>query len=111
MHKLALAVAGAIAFGAAACGGDGSSGEATSSRRSTTTAAEEEIRLSSVLGIALLPDGELLIADGDAGRVVQVDLDNGRLSSFEGALHHLGWIHEFDALSEEPNERQGGTWL
>jgi len=26
-------------------------------------------------------------------------------------LHHLDWIHDFDALAEEPSERQGGTWL
>src|SRR5687767_3812865 len=92
MYKLELAVAGAIALAAAACGGDGSSGEATSSRPSTTTAAEEEVQLSSALGIALLSDGHLLIADGDAGRVVQADLDNGRLSSFpsEGLVAPTG---------------------
>jgi hypothetical protein len=92
MHKLVLAVAGAIALAVAACGGDGSSGEATSSRPSTTTAAEEEIQLSSALGIALLSDGRLVIADGDAGRVVQADLDNGRLSSFpsEGLVAPTG---------------------
>jgi salicylate hydroxylase len=33
------------------------------------------------------------------------------LGSFEEALHHLGWVHEFDAGSQEPSERQGGTWL
>ncbi|MCC8395545.1 FAD-dependent monooxygenase [Paraburkholderia sp. MMS20-SJTR3] len=36
---------------------------------------------------------------------------NARLGSREKVLHHLDWIHDFDALSEEPNERQGGTWL
>ena len=53
----------------------------------------------SAVDILHLPDGD------------NADRRNGRLSSFEGALHHLGWIHEFDALGEEPNERQGGTWL
>jgi salicylate hydroxylase len=46
-----------------------------------------------------LPDGE------------NADLRNARLSSFDAALHHLGWIHEFDAGMREPSERQGGTWL
>ena len=46
-----------------------------------------------------LPDGE------------DADRRNARLGSPEGALHHLGWIHEFDASSQEPSERQGGTWL
>ena len=46
-----------------------------------------------------LPDGE------------HADRRNVRLASFEGALHHLGWIHEFDASTQEPTERQGGTWL
>ena len=36
---------------------------------------------------------------------------NARLGSREGVLHHLDWIHDFDALAQEPNERQGGTWL
>jgi DNA-binding beta-propeller fold protein YncE len=40
------------------------------------------IRLASALGIALHPDGSLLIADGDAGRVVRADLASGRLSLF-----------------------------
>ncbi|HBP4995027.1 TPA: hypothetical protein L5623_006097 [Pseudomonas aeruginosa] len=27
-------------------------------------------------------------------------------------LHHLDWIHGFDASDlNEPDERQGGTWL
>jgi salicylate hydroxylase len=39
------------------------------------------------------------------------DRRNARLASREGALHHLAWIHEFDASSHEPDERQGGTWL
>lgn len=35
-----------------------------------------------------------------------------RLSSHEAMLHHLDWIHGFDASNlNEPNERQGGTWL
>lgn len=36
---------------------------------------------------------------------------NARLGDRESVLHHLDWIHDFDALSEEPGERQGGTWL
>jgi salicylate hydroxylase len=48
----------------------------------------------------------LHLPDGD-----NADRRNARLGSFEGALHHLGWIHEFDASSQEPSERQGGTWL
>ncbi len=36
---------------------------------------------------------------------------NARLGARESLLHHLDWIHGFDALTEEPNERQGGTWL
>lgn len=46
-----------------------------------------------------LPDGE------------NADLRDARLASFDGALHHLGWIHDFDASTGEPSERQGGTWL
>ena len=42
--------------------------------------AAAPIRLASVLGIALHPDGSLLIADGDAGRVVRADLATRRLS-------------------------------
>jgi len=48
----------------------------------------------------------LHLPDGDAA-----DRRNARLGSFERALHHLGWIHEFDASTQEPSERQGGTWL
>lgn len=36
---------------------------------------------------------------------------NDRLGERESVMHHLGWIHDFDARTEEPNERQGGTWL
>jgi len=36
---------------------------------------------------------------------------NARLRSRDSLLHHLGWIHDFDALEQEPTERQGGTWL
>jgi salicylate hydroxylase len=53
----------------------------------------------SVADILHLPDGET------------ADRRNARLSTLDGALHHLGWIHEFDAATQEPNERQGGTWL
>jgi len=48
----------------------------------------------------------LHLPDGDAA-----DRRNARLASLDGALHHLGWIHEFDASSQEPTERQGGAWL
>jgi salicylate hydroxylase len=53
----------------------------------------------SVADVLHLPDGD------------NADRRNARLGSFDGALHHLGWIHEFDASSQEPSERQGGTWL
>ena len=53
----------------------------------------------SAVDVLHLPDG------GQAAR------RNERLRSFEGALHHLGWIHEFDASTQEPTARQGGTWL
>jgi salicylate hydroxylase len=39
------------------------------------------------------------------------DRRNARLESAERMLHHLGWVHEFDASTLEPSERQGGTWL
>jgi len=48
----------------------------------------------------------LHLPDGD-----NADRRNARLGSLEGALHHLGWIHEFDASSQQPSERQGGAWL
>ena len=48
----------------------------------------------------------LHLPDGDSA-----DQRNARLGSPEGALHHLGWIHEFDAGTQEPSERQGGAWL
>ena len=87
----ALIVAVTIVFAAAACGGDGATGEVTSSQEAPS-AAVEEIQLSSALGIALLPDGRLLIADGGAGRVVRADLDSGRLSTFpsEGLVAPTG---------------------
>jgi 2-polyprenyl-6-methoxyphenol hydroxylase-like FAD-dependent oxidoreductase len=53
----------------------------------------------SAADVLHLPDGE------------SADRRNARLGSLEGALRHLGWIHEFDASTQEPNERQGGTWL
>ena len=53
----------------------------------------------SVADVLHLPDGDT------------ADQRNARLGSPEGALHHLGWIHEFDASTQEPGERQGGTWL
>jgi salicylate hydroxylase len=36
---------------------------------------------------------------------------NARLGARNRLLHHLDWIHDFDALAQEPTERQGGTWL
>ncbi|BCF93404.1 FAD-dependent monooxygenase [Paraburkholderia largidicola] len=36
---------------------------------------------------------------------------NARLRERDSLLHHLDWIHDFDALAQEPTERQGGTWL
>jgi salicylate hydroxylase len=53
----------------------------------------------SAVDVLHLPDGD------------NADRRNARLASFEGALHHLGWIHEFDASTQEPSDRQGGTWL
>jgi salicylate hydroxylase len=41
----------------------------------------------------------------------EADRRNARLASLDGVVHHLAWIHEFDASSQEPAERQGGTWL
>ena len=48
----------------------------------------------------------LHLPDGD-----NAERRNARLASLEGALHHLAWIHQFDASRDEPTERQGGTWL
>jgi salicylate hydroxylase len=53
----------------------------------------------STADVLHLPDGEI------------ADRRNARLATPEGALHHLGWVHEFDAGGHEPTERQGGTWL
>jgi salicylate hydroxylase len=40
------------------------------------------------------------------------DKRDARLASHEAMMHHLDWIHEFDCSNfNEPNERQGGTWL
>lgn len=40
------------------------------------------------------------------------DRRDARLASHDAMLHHLGWIHGFDASNfNEPDERQGGTWL
>ncbi|WP_321958530.1 FAD-dependent monooxygenase [Burkholderia cenocepacia] len=36
---------------------------------------------------------------------------DARLADRDRVLHHLDWIHDFDALDAEPSERQGGTWL
>ncbi|SAK83956.1 salicylate 1-monooxygenase [Caballeronia temeraria] len=36
---------------------------------------------------------------------------NARLQGRDSLMRHLDWIHDFDALEQEPNERQGGTWL
>ena len=53
----------------------------------------------SVADVLHLPDGD------------SADRRNARLGSPDGTLHHLGWIHEFNASTQEPSERQGGTWL
>ena len=53
----------------------------------------------SAVDVLHLPDGD------------NADERNARLRSPEGVLHHLGWIHEFDASTQEASERQGGTWL
>jgi salicylate hydroxylase len=53
----------------------------------------------SIADVLHLPDGD------------NADRRNARLASLEGALHHLAWIHEFDASRDKPTERQGGTWL
>jgi len=39
------------------------------------------------------------------------DERNARLGQREKMLHHLGWIHDFDPATQEPGDRQGGTWL
>jgi salicylate hydroxylase len=40
------------------------------------------------------------------------DQRDARLASHKAMLHHLDWIHGFDAGDlNEPNDRQGGTWL
>lgn len=40
------------------------------------------------------------------------DRRDARLASHDAMLHHLGWIHGFDCSNfNEPDERQGGTWL
>ena len=51
----------------------------------TVAVSAAPIRLSSVLGIALHPDGGLLIADGDSRRVIRADLRSGRLTAFASA--------------------------
>jgi hypothetical protein len=51
----------------------------------TVAVSAARIRLSSALGIALHPDGGLLIADGNSRRVVRADLGTGRLTAFASA--------------------------
>jgi salicylate hydroxylase len=53
----------------------------------------------SAVDVLHLPDGE------------NADRRNARLGSPAGVMHHLGWIHEFDASNNRPNDRQGGTWV
>jgi len=36
---------------------------------------------------------------------------NARLQGRDSLMRHLDWIHDFDALTQEPSERQGGVWL
>ena len=53
----------------------------------------------SVADVLHLPDGD------------SADRRNTRFGSLDDMLRHLGWIHRFDALTEEPDEQEGGTWL
>jgi len=40
------------------------------------------------------------------------DRRDARLASHDAMAHHLDWIHGFDCSNfNEPDERQGGTWL
>jgi len=36
---------------------------------------------------------------------------NARLQGRDSLMRHLDWIHDFDALTQEPSERQGGVWI
>ncbi|MFM0324162.1 FAD-dependent monooxygenase [Caballeronia glebae] len=36
---------------------------------------------------------------------------NARLRGRDSLMRHLDWIHDFDAVEQEPSERQGGMWL
>ncbi|MBC8642375.1 FAD-dependent monooxygenase [Caballeronia sp. EK] len=36
---------------------------------------------------------------------------NARFQGRDSLMRHLDWIHDFDALTQEPSERQGGVWL
>ena len=53
----------------------------------------------SAADVLHLPDGE------------NAERRDAWLGSHEGAWHLAGWIHEFDASRQEPDEQQGGTWL
>ena len=46
-----------------------------------------------------LPDGE------------RAERRNTRLASPDSLMHHLAWVHGFDASTEQPSKRQGGAWL
>jgi salicylate hydroxylase len=88
----------------AACLGDTGSGSLADA-----TARYERLRRGRTRKVqyASITTADMLhLPDGD-----NADHRNARLESFEGALHHLGWVHEFDAGTQEPDERQGGTWL
>jgi 2-polyprenyl-6-methoxyphenol hydroxylase-like FAD-dependent oxidoreductase len=81
--------------------GSGSLAEATARYERLRRGRTRKVQYASISTADMLH-----LPDGD-----NADRRNARLGSFEGALHHLGWVHEFDAGTQEPGERQGGTWL
>ena len=81
--------------------GSGSLAEATARYERLRRGRTRKVQYASISTADMLH-----LPDGD-----NADRRNARLGSFEGALHHLGWVHEFDAGTEEPSDRQGGTWL
>jgi salicylate hydroxylase len=88
----------------AACLGETGSGslvEATARYERLRRGRTRKVQYASISTADMLH-----LPDGD-----NADRRNARLRSFEGALHHLGWVHEFDAGTQEPSDRQGGTWL
>ncbi|MEA3087178.1 MAG: hypothetical protein QOC89_4875 [Paraburkholderia sp.] len=47
----------------------------------------------------------------DAYCTLRVRPRRRRLRARDSVLNHLDWIHDFDTVTAEPSERQGGTWL